>query len=382
MRKKRILLWGAPTEVAASAPLREAFQNSGNNFGNILIGHGVVSVLDNCEFIPRSCLKSPAEADEKCDHIVIAAANFLWKGFDFGYMADFIEATKLPVTIVGLGAQTKDRSVVSEVHPNTLRLIKVIADRSPSLGVRGFYTAEVLAAHGILNVEVLGCPSLYTNLSPPRKFDTPTREHLREMVVNFSRRVSGHAFSQSALQSAENVLLKIALQYDLPFVAQDELEELELASDDSGVVISRPVSDYFSGSNAAEVTKYFKRRTRYFRNVADWSAFIRQCKGVIGSRLHGNIIAYINSRPGYLIAHDSRTLEVAVLTGMPYLHIKDINPASFSEEDLINRVISADYGTFESNMSTLFKRYAIFLERHSLDHKLQKMHTVAAGYRA
>ena len=368
--KKRILFWGAPICVPNGENYLDEYHHSGNNFGNILIGHGVASVLSDCEYVFRSQLRSPDEADERCDHIVIPAANFLWKGFDFGYMADFIEATNLPVTIIGLGAQTHDRTRISEAHPNTLRLVKIIADRSPSLGVRGYYTAEVLAAHGILNVEVLGCPSLYTYLSPPEKIDPPTQDDLAGMVVNFSRRVSGHAFSQTALRAVENVLLKTALRLDLPFVAQDELDELELAFGKDGERSSKPVAAYFSGTKADVVIDYFRRQTRYFCKVGDWSAFVQLHTGTIGSRLHGNIISLINGKPGFVIAHDSRTLEVCALTGMPYLHINDVDPAAFSEEDLVEGLLSSDYGLFRSNMRWLFGKYRSFLEQHSLPHRL------------
>jgi len=348
-----------------------SYQRAGNNFGNMLIGNGVVSVLTDCEYFARSQLSGPDEANEKCDHIVIPAANFLWKGFDFGYMADFIEATDLPVTIVGLGAQASDRSMVSEIHPNTLRLVKIVAERSPSLGVRGFYTAEVLAAHGILNVEVLGCPSLYTYLSPPQDISPPTLENLGGLIVNFSRRVSGHAFCQPALQAVENTLLKMAMRLDLPFVAQDELEELELAFGKGGQLTCKPVAEYFSEASETEVSSYFARRTNYFCDVNDWLGFVQQHVGTVGSRLHGNIISLISGKPGFVVAHDSRTLEVCTLTGIPYLHIKQVNPADFCEEDLIERVLSADYGTFISNMHRLFEKYRVFLEQHSLSHKLK-----------
>ncbi len=370
MASKKILLWGALPRLPKNKTYRESYQISGNNFGNILIGHGVVSVLGDYEYIFRSQLKGPEDADEQCERIVIPAANFLWKGFDFGYMADFIEATHLPVTILGLGAQTNDRSMVSYIHPNTLRLIKLIAERSPSLGVRGFYTAEVLAANGILNVEVLGCPSLYTNLAPPQAITPPRLEELGGMVVNFSRRVSGHAFSKPALMAVENALLKMAMRLDLPFVAQDELEELALAFGDGGAVERKTVATYFSSVGEAEVTSYFSRKTQYFCDVDEWSAFMRQRSGTVGSRLHGNIISLINGKTGFVIAHDSRTLEVCALTGIPYLNIKQIYPETFREEELIERVLNADYGKFVSNIGQLFRKYRSFLDTHGLRHKL------------
>jgi len=366
MKKKRILLWGALPEVPKNEPFELSFRRSGNNFGNMLIGNGVVSVLTDCEYVAMSQLSGPEEANEKCDHIVIPAANFLWKGFDFGYMADFIEATNLPVTIVGLGAQSHDRSMVSEVHPNTLRLVKIISERSPSLGVRGFYTAEVLAANGILNVEVLGCPSLYTKGTPPSQIKSNKNVLVSDLVVNFSRRVSSHSFEPTTLRMIENALLKLAVKNNLPFIAQDELEELAISNKTAEPDAAKMVAKYFDEFVDKAVLDYFKSNTHYFCNVSDWSSFMAIRSGCIGSRLHGNIVAMINGVPGLTIAHDSRTLEMCALTGAPYMHVKELAINDLSPDFLVERFIEADFGLFVSNMNILFRRYKDFLGDHSL----------------
>lgn len=370
MKCKKILIWGALSSLPAVESYEISYERSGENFGNILIGNGVTSVLDNCEFILRDQLSGPEEANERCDHIVIPAANFLWKDFDFGFMTNFIEATNLPVTIIGLGAQTNDRSRVSEIHPNTLRLVKIISERSPSLGVRGHYTAEVLAANGILNVEVLGCPSLYTNLKPPTEIKKLTLDDLGNLAVNFSRRVSSHSFSHPKLRSIENALLKIAIRFNLAFVAQDEMEELSLAYGDFDKYHIEGVLNYFSNNDEKEVLRYFSVNSNYFCNYGDWTRFIRHKSGTIGSRLHGNIISLINGLPGFVIAHDSRTLEICALTGIPHLNINDIDPNSFDENYLVRLITSACYDTYISNIQFLFKRYKKFLDSHSLENRL------------
>ena len=97
------------------------------------------------------------------DIILIAAANFLFPGFDFGGMAEFIERTDLPVAIVELGAQSKDYSPHIPLKPGTERLMRVVAERAPIIGVRGPFTAQVLDEMNIRNVQIVGCPSYYMN---------------------------------------------------------------------------------------------------------------------------------------------------------------------------------------------------------------------------
>ncbi|MDP3615070.1 MAG: polysaccharide pyruvyl transferase family protein, partial [Rubrivivax sp.] len=244
---KAVLIWGAPARVDAGVDYATAFEQSRNNFGNMLIGNAVHSFLSKNEILTPPQLKSPAEAQERCSQVVIPAANWLWKDFDFGDIANFLEKTQLPVTIVGLGAQTNDRTITSPIHPNTMRLMRLIAERSATLGVRGFYTAEVLAANGIHNVEVIGCPSLYTSRCPTVHINTEGLSQPKTLAVNFSRRVIEHSFNAGQMQAVENAVLQMALQHDSTFIAQDELEELALNA--GAEVDTRRLEKYFAGSD-------------------------------------------------------------------------------------------------------------------------------------
>lgn len=368
---KTALLWGAPSSLPSGENYQISYERSGKNFGNILIGNGVVSVLDGYELASRSDFQTPEEVNEKCSHIIIPAANFLWKSFDFGYMGDFLERCTIPITMVGLGAQTNDRSRISEIHPNTLRMVKLISERSPSIGVRGYYTAEVLAANGILNTEVLGCPSLYTKLTPPSATLKWHPEQIKNLSVNFSRRVAGHAFEKDRLQAIENSLLKIAVANQLTFVAQDELEELSLSSEAVDENSIQAIKKYFSDLNEDQVIQYFKENTKYFCNVDDWSNYIKTKSGSIGSRLHGNLIALINGIPSLTIAHDSRTLEMCALTGVPHIHIKEGVREELGKNFLIEKLTESNFSLFEKNMKILFCKYKNFLSSHGLNNKLK-----------
>lgn len=365
---KAILIWGAPARVDAGTDYATAFAQSRDNFGNMLIGHAVHSFLAKSPILTPPELRSPAEADERCSHVVIPAANWLWKDFDFGDIADFLERTRLPVTIIGLGAQTNDRTTTSPIHPNTMRLMRLIAERSATLGVRGFYTAEVLAANGVHNVEVIGCPSIYTSRCPVVRIDTAGLADLKAPVVNFSRRVIEHSFNASAMQAVENAVLQFALQHDSAFVAQDELEELALST--GAEVDTRRLTQYFASSDATRVVDFFKHRTRWFHDVDSWAAFMRGRSVAIGTRFHGNLLGLVNGVPALFIIHDSRTMELCSLIGAPSVHLNEIDPGTDCAALLAERVASLSFGRFEASYAALYRRFVGFLSRNGLDHNL------------
>jgi hypothetical protein len=365
---KSILVWGAPSQVSPDLDYQSAFIGSGNNFGNILIGNAVTSFLKKNDVVLREELNSPEEANERCFHVVIPAANFLWRDFDFGYMANFIEKTNLPVTIIGVGAQTNDRTTSSEIHPNTLRLMRIISDRSASLGVRGFYTAEVLAAHGIHNSTVIGCPSLYTNRCPSLVIDGSKLKSIDSLSVNFSRRVKGHAFNPATLQKIENSLLGLALSRNSTFVAQDEIQEIALAHGEP--VDTKEICNYFNETEEGSVIKFFKENTKYFTEVDSWSRYIRTQAASIGTRFHGNLIALINGIPALTIVHDSRTMEMCTLMNAPKIHISQINDVCISKKFLLEALETSDYSAFESTYKILYSRFVSFLDDNGLMHNL------------
>ncbi len=364
----KVLLWGALPSLPSNEPFGLSYERSGQNLGNTLIGNGVVSILKDYEYVFRDQIESPAHAQDTCSRIIIPAANFLWKSFDFGYMADFIEKTDMPVTMLGLGAQTHNRSEVSKIHPNTLRLVKIISERSPSIGVRGFYTAEVLAAHGITNVEVLGCPSLYSLGKPPSVIEAWSPNKQQCISVNFSRRVSSHAFSQHSLARIENQILKIAMKYNSQFVIQDELEEASIRLGDATADQIKQVTGYFNCFDPSDVLNFFSTKSLHFTSFDDWSESISKCALSIGSRLHGNLVALLNGIPALTIVHDSRTLEMCALIGAPCINILEY--PDISSDEILAMASDANYETYIHNMQYLYLKMNRFLADHKLNHSL------------
>ena len=93
--------------------------------------------------------------------------------------------TRLPITMVGVGAQASSRLTTCPVHPNTLKLMRLVSERSAQIGARGFYTAEVLAGYGIHNVRVIGCPSLYGAHTPAIRIDVSRLKNAEKVSITF-----------------------------------------------------------------------------------------------------------------------------------------------------------------------------------------------------
>jgi hypothetical protein len=364
---KKIFIWADPNQIDTSAPVNVQFEQSGFNFGNLVISHGAMCLFPRELLSYPKDFKHPEEIAESCSHVICPVANILWPGFDMKSTFDYLSKIPLPLIMLGVGTQTNNRNITQSINEVTLKLMRLVSERSASIGVRGYYTAEVLAHHGIHNTSILGCPSFYMNLEPS-KIKPLQGDSFNSISVNFSRRVGSHSFNPFKLQKIENALLKMALNHNADFIAQDELDEINLSrGDDRGF---SDISKYFNESSSNEVKNFFTRKTRFFAKPHDWLEYFSSKNVSIGSRFHGNIISLLSGIPALFFVHDSRTMELSSLINAPSIHIDEIDDALIKPEYIKEKIYSANFESFEKAHKELFSRMRKFLEINNLHSSL------------
>ncbi|KQV01150.1 hypothetical protein ASD12_01040 [Mesorhizobium sp. Root102] len=356
----------------------QRFAATGANTGNLLIGQSLFEELRFDEF-EYGMSRSAQEVDERFDIIVVSAANFIFKNFDLGYLADYIEATKLPCLVVGLGAQAPamgDR--VTNIPEGSKRFLRIISDRSKIVGVRGNFTAEVMNDFGIRNVRVTGCPSLYRTLKRDLKIKRPDTSGPLKVSMNGSRNVFSHSANPEAARRIEADLLKLSIAEGYCYVLQNENPEMQilLSSDGEETNLERAkaiIRSMRMDVSPSDFVTHIKENGRLFFDLARWDEYISAFDYSFGSRFHGNLIALTNGVPATIITHDSRTTEMTEFMRIPHISVEDIEYVDVKE---IAR--AGDYEAFEQNYSILYDRFADFLSENGLDHNLGKLQVGAA----
>jgi polysaccharide pyruvyl transferase len=375
---KRILLLGAspslgtftwlPTVVSLGAETPgERLRRTGGNSGNQIIAFGLLKALQ-FESLTWDYSIGPERANTECDVIVIAAANFLHSRFDFGGMASFIEATKLPCVMVGVGAQSNDYSSDIPLMPGTDRLMRVVAERSKLIGARGPFTAEVLARMAIHNVQITGCPSYYMNCTPRLELRKSLLGDKPRLLINSSRDVVSHSFDREHMISVIGGLIKIAIETDADFVAQTEVPEIGIAdaSNRSEVEANfrKLLEEFPTLRNAATEDKllcWLSHHARVFWDVATWYEEMKKYDFVFGNRFHGNLIALEAGTPACVICHDSRTTEMCDFLAIPSIALKALERVDVKElYDLV------DIRAMQKRYSQLYPEYKKFLQHNGL----------------
>jgi hypothetical protein len=378
----RIFLMGAKPRLDESRALsivngeggsftKKRLEQTGWNTGNQVIAYGLLETL-RFDSVSWDDSIGPQRVNDEYDMIVIAAANFLHTGFNFEGMANFIEATKLPCAMIGVGAQSKDYSPRIALQPGTERLMRIMAERSRLIGVRGPFTAEVLANMGIHNVQITGCPSYYMGGGPELKVRKLPLPDNPKVMVNSSRDVVSHAFDRERMIEIVCGIAAEAIRLKADFAAQTELEEIQIAETNS---ISEKIDLYQRlvrnfpfytkiGSND-DIQKWFLNHMKVYWDVKIWLEDMKKYDFVFGNRFHGNMVAIQSGTPACVICHDTRTTEMCDFFGFPYVSIMELPRVDV--QDLYDRV---NPDAIAARYRELYPAYKRFLEQNGLSIRL------------
>jgi hypothetical protein len=371
---KRICFWGAPADIAqgtvAAGTLAQRLDATGANTGNMMIGHGLFHGLEAArkEFHPGFGAIPAERLHEHYDAVFIPASNFISPSVDLTGQADYFARSKLPLVCFGLGSQLLPGQVAA-LKPGTDRFLRLVSERSGSLGVRGSFTAEVLWDMGIRNTSVIGCPSVLSFRAETLDRLAAAKPSLDKVALGFSNNVRRHALSPEGMRASENALFQRMLGENGYYILQNEAPELEMLAamerGDSATVAAMigQVAGLFEVSpGRADVRRFLETRMRVFFSVEDWLGCTATMSAAIGTRFHGNIAALLSGTPALFLVHDMRTLELCETLRVPHLMLD----RAHSAEDLVERMRSMDYGPFRAQFRRLLMEWRLFLARNGL----------------
>ncbi len=350
----------------------------GNNTGNLVFSQAVYRLLstDDAELTTSGLHKTPpAKINETYDHVVIPLANAFRPGYTaLESLAATVEQLTVPVTVVGVGAQAsidgdyKDHEWVAAA---TTRFVRAVLDRSPSIGVRGEFTAKFLKdlGFGDEHVKVIGCPSMFMygpDLAVHQKVDALTHE-------------SPIAFNVSPYVKAMGPISQYVAEHypNLVYMSQN-IQSLELLLNGT----------YMMGENSAMRTSGVpvtldhqlvrENRIRFFLDPKAWFEHLSHYDFSFGTRIHGNIAALLGGTPALLLAHDSRTLELGDYHQIPYKQIGDVA----ADADPIRLYEGCDWEPMNRGQAERWDRFSGFLAEHGLDHVYNAGHDRGAAFDA
>lgn len=341
------------------------------NAGNMIHANAPFEMFDDCVFIRdtkrfRNEENFSSFVNKKCSNLIITLANTLkfgeTNGEKYVRLLEFIDKINKPITIFGLGIQSKNDDIHSmSLPPEAIEFIKVLSQKTELIGVRGELTKKALhELCGIDNVMVTGCPSFFS------------RPHtLPALRKNLSLNSGRIAYSGTHYhQETEGSMLCSAIKSDYfliePVSKHNHIYHQSILRGEP----SYPLTPYFlnkfiknSTLEKKEIKQYFQTKYRIFRNTTEWYMFNEEfVKATYGTRFHVNMASLISGKPALWITHDSRTRELTDFLHLPSIPVEDTY--NRTGQELIET--NMDYSKLLENIGDLYDNFNKYLEINKL----------------
>ncbi|QBE48647.1 polysaccharide pyruvyl transferase family protein [Leucobacter triazinivorans] len=337
----------------------------GNNSGNLMFAaatHALLAVEGTTiDAIPSFREKDlAARVNEEYDGVIVPLANCFRPAFEpeLRNLTRFIQGLKKPFAMMSGGAQVEfndpEFKGLEVIKPAVAAFCRAVLDKSDKITVRGETTATYIRSLGFNEVEVIGCPSLsrmgreFQIHSGPSQFGSRLAYN-----VEVSKDLMGGLIER--LESAGA---------DLTYVPQD-MKSLEM------LVWNREV--YPLSRDEKQPLHLSHRhmapgRVKFFLDSSPWIDFMRTQDAALGPRIHGAVAAISAGTPALLIAHDTRTKELARYHGIPHILPSELESIR-GLDDLWARL---DYTEFNDSRHEQIDRVVNHLESNSFSTTLSK----------
>ena len=121
------------------------------------------------------------------DYVFLRGSNYVHKDMRWSQTAEVLKRLKIPVIAWGIGAQAPVKGKI-ELSEETKTVLRMMADSTTSIGVRGAYSAQVLWDIGIKNVRIVGCPTAFRRNNPDLNIQLPSLDKIQTAASRFAAR--------------------------------------------------------------------------------------------------------------------------------------------------------------------------------------------------
>jgi len=293
--------------------------------------------------------------NEEYDYVFLRGSNYVHKDMRWSQTIEVLKRLKIPVIAYGIGAQAPVKGKI-ELSEETKTVLRMMADSTTSIGVRGTYSAQVLWDIGIRNVRIIGCPTAFRRNNPNLSIQLPSLDKVRYAGITMRREVSP-AYAQDIkryLTFHRDLVKSLAQRFDVVLMAQGEVEEKKIVFGTqeqkeeafAALRANKWVSDWYMDETMEQL---HRERLFYSDVVSDYEDLVQQKDLVLGYRLHGNLMALSNGTPSIYFTYDSRTTEFAETFQIPSFDVfsgKDFVLEDYWDQSLFDKFNRAYHHTY------------------------------------
>lgn len=316
-----------------SISISEKMQKCADNTVNI-VDWSAIKELTNPVIVKNWYMTNPGGFDDG-EFSVFLTSNLSWiqENTDITYLDKVLErigdSVLLPINIGFSSTEEKKDFVLGKGSVNTL---KKIAERCKSIGVKGEYTAEILSKYGIKNSVIVGCPSMYNNISEIKKINS-TKLDVKNGAASFKP-------FYGELSDKEIDLLKFFKKNKFNLVETTNLELSESNIKDEKM---------YSYLKAYEKTK------KIYFDINSWRNSFEDVDFAMGMNFYNNVVALQSGVPALFVCYETTGREMCKFFNLPNIDISKFNSKK-SVSDYRNLVY------YSSFLSSIDQKYANFMK--------------------
>lgn len=355
-------------ENISTASAEDILNACGGNTGNIAYVYGAKKILGDPIF-RVNWGDNYSNIKENCDVLVICCANQIGGHTNLQLWSEMLEALKLPVVLLGLGAQSGSYGEVPEITEGTMNFLKAVASLKPNpdypnIACRGSYTAEYLYSIGIPAVP-LTCPSLF--ISPDKNLGELISEYQKKSLTKSLCILAGNPFDPK-IANIESRLSSLVDEFNGIYVLQHPIGLIRLGAGEGKKMTDEQIAFHKKVYKKTEkvLLNWFEMNSYISIDPEAWMFELRKFSGLFGPRYHGVALGVQVGRPGTLITIDSRTAELAKSSHIKTVSIQEFNDVENKDIPKLINWSKQQCEDFELNRKDLADLYRIFLTKNIL----------------
>jgi polysaccharide pyruvyl transferase WcaK-like protein len=313
-------------------------QAVGGNVGNLAFQYPMQLLFDEL-ILPWNL-----NTESTGKNLIVTAANWIEEKDSAPFNEKLVEEVFKydDVLIYGLGAQAKVGVSAPEysktIPSSVVERVKAVAKKVHSIGVRDLFTQEVLNGIGVENVIAIGCSSIFMNNDPKlgqlvsgkcESLLVQQNEKLRVTLNEFTHNAKSRALTRRDLNANIRFLKSRFCHYLLQgrhsiscyFGESDKVDSL--------------ISDYLEEVDTEFFYDVLRNRSVLFTDIPNWLSYYKSRDLVVGTRIHGAILALQAGTPTVLITHDSRTIGLSKVLCIPAITAEEFSQTEYTNKELL-----------------------------------------------
>lgn len=333
--------------MASDDDINVLFSKVADNTDNLIPWEALECML--CPTVIQNWyMTHPGGFDEnKYDVYLSTHLNLIQQNTDLTWLNDVLrrigDKPLLPVGI-GFSKEGMDGAKDFKLDSASVKTLAAIAERCVSVGVKGEYSAEILAKYGIKNSVIIGCPSMYLDVAKLKKISV--EDKTLEKLSSAFKPIWGK------FSDAERELLEFFQDNNFSLTASTKMELAPENIDNEKLFV--------------KLKRYEQDRQIYF-SASEWNKSFEGVDFAMGMDFYHNVAALQAGVPALFVTYETTGRELCRFFKLPCIDISEFD----SRKTVKDYYRMADYSLFKASIDDNYRKFIDFLTANGV-----KVHSV------